>query len=72
MTEPNTIVRTKNICIQCGFAMTWAERRRQYGRLIRKGLSPQEADAIMPRCQKCITASFDRTNETAQPGQSSQ
>jgi hypothetical protein len=56
-------LQTKIRCLQCGLGMTWAEQRRQYGRLIRKGLNPQDAKAITPLCQKCITVSFDRTNE---------
>lgn len=39
-------------CLRCGFAITWADRRRrQYGRAIRHGLTPEEAKppyAAMP------------------------
>jgi hypothetical protein len=46
-------------CIACGLPkMTWADQRRQYGRAIRKGLTPDEAKRIMPRCQKCMTEFF--------------
>jgi hypothetical protein len=38
--------------------MTWAEQRRQYGRAIRYGLTPQEAKAEMPKCGKCVTELF--------------
>jgi len=76
-------LQTKIRCLRCGLGMTWAEQRRQFGRLIRKGLSPQEVKTIAPLCQKCITVAFDRTNETTrvksyvsmvpeEPGQCSQ
>jgi hypothetical protein len=81
--ERTIIQPTKDRCLRCGLGMTWAEQRRQFGRLIRKGLSPQEVKAITPLCQKCITVAFDRTNQTThvkpyvstipeEPGQSSQ
>jgi hypothetical protein len=46
----------KEKCIGCGSPrLTWAEQRRQYGRAIRRGLTPDEAKRLMPRCQKCLT-----------------
>ena len=45
-------------CLRCGYRVTWAEQRRQYGRLIRRGKSDEEAKALMPRCQKCTTAAL--------------
>jgi len=35
--------------------MTWDDRRHQFGRAIRAGLTPDEAKTFMPRCQKCTT-----------------
>jgi hypothetical protein len=44
------------ICLQCNYAMTWAEQRRQFAIAIRRyGLSPEGAGQIMPRCQKCTS-----------------
>jgi hypothetical protein len=45
----------QNRCRSCGNAMTWADQRRQYGRLIQRGLTPQATAELMPRCQKCVT-----------------
>lgn len=42
-------------CLGCDYRMTWAARRRQYGRLLRRGFSADQAKAAMPRCQKCVT-----------------
>jgi len=39
--------------------MTWADRRYQFGRVIHAGLTPNEAKALMPRCQKCITQALN-------------
>jgi hypothetical protein len=45
----------KTRCQGCGFHVTWAEQRKQYGRLVRRGLPPERIKAILPRCQKCVT-----------------
>jgi hypothetical protein len=45
----------KNRCRRCGYAITWSERRRQFGRVIRKGLTPDATKELMPLCQKCCT-----------------
>ena len=42
-------------CKNCHWSMTWSEQRVQYGRLVRKGIKPENIKAIMPRCQKCVT-----------------
>ena len=42
-------------CLRCNQQMTWAEQRRQFGRLIRYGWTPEEAKRLTPRCQKCVT-----------------
>jgi hypothetical protein len=47
-----------NKCLDCGYAITWETQRRQYGRAIRRGLTPDEAKQLMPRCQKCLTHTF--------------
>ena len=46
---------TDNPCQGCGYRITWADQRRQFGRAIRHGLTADEAKALMPRCQKCLT-----------------
>jgi hypothetical protein len=47
---------TTRKCIGCGMrSLKWAGQRKQYGRAIRAGLTPEEAEAIMPRCGKCTT-----------------
>jgi len=35
--------------------MTWAQQRRQWGRLKQRGYSQDEIKQAMPRCQKCLT-----------------
>lgn len=52
MNEPNTIP-----CIACE-QMTWREQRRQFARAIGAGLTPEEAKALMPRCQRCTTSAL--------------
>jgi hypothetical protein len=42
-------------CRDCRYPQTWADQRRQWGRGLRAGLTPDEAKAAMPRCQKCMT-----------------
>lgn len=45
-------------CKDCQSAMTWAEQRRQFARLLSRGFSREEAKALLPRCQKCVTAAL--------------
>ena len=45
-------------CRRCGYAITWAEQRCQFGRAIAKGLTPDEVKGLMPLCQKCTTEAF--------------
>jgi hypothetical protein len=40
-------------CRDCRYLMTWAEQRKQYGRLMRRGVD--NIKAAQPRCQKCMT-----------------
>lgn len=42
-------------CNRCIAIMTWAAQKRQYGRLIRYGLTNDEAKVMLPMCQKCVT-----------------
>ena len=42
-------------CHDCGCPITWAAQRKQYGRLMRLGFTPDQATVGMPRCQKCVT-----------------
>ncbi|HEY4261621.1 MAG TPA: hypothetical protein VGM98_15735 [Schlesneria sp.] len=53
-TVPFIPSRPKTCCVGCGTGMTWAEIRRQYGRLLRKGLTVEQVKAILPKCQKCV------------------
>jgi hypothetical protein len=47
-----------NKCLDCGYAITWEIQRHQYGRAIRRGLTPAQAAQLMPRCQKCLTCAL--------------
>jgi len=48
----------KNFCKRCQRAMTWAEVRVQFGRMMRRGLSVDEIKKIQPCCQKCVTVTL--------------
>jgi hypothetical protein len=45
-------------CLRCGYRITWAEQRRQFARLMRKGSTHEAATSLMPRCQVCLTATL--------------
>ena len=45
-------------CVRCGYHITWADQRRQFGRLMRLGFGYEDAKALMPRCQKCVTTTL--------------
>jgi hypothetical protein len=45
----------KGRCAGCKYKLTWAEQRKQFGRLLRLGKTQEQAKAIMPRCQTCTT-----------------
>jgi SOS response regulatory protein OraA/RecX len=47
--------RTVTVCLRCHYPMTWEQQRRQFGRLMRKGFTKDEAKAALPRCQICMT-----------------
>jgi hypothetical protein len=55
-------------CLRCGTQMTWSEQRRQFGRLLRRGLTTTDAKALMPRCQICLTAILGRKRPGAFSG----
>ena len=57
----------KTRCKGCNYPITWAEQRRQYGRLLRRGLSTDHAKAAGPRCQKCMTKYLGRSKRTPSP-----
>jgi hypothetical protein len=67
---------SKTVCLRCGYPITWDDQKRQWGRLMRRGVSPEEGKALMPRCQKCntITIGRKRRGQSAadQPNQRSQ
>lgn len=44
-----------NKCSRCGQPLTWAAVRVQFGRMIRRGLTAEEAKKYSPRCGKCTT-----------------
>jgi len=46
---------TREKCLGCGALRTPGKVRWQYKRAIRHRLTPDEAKALMPRCQKCLT-----------------
>jgi hypothetical protein len=43
-------------CRGCGNVVTWAEQRRQFGRLVGWGVTADVAWALLPRCPKCVTS----------------
>jgi hypothetical protein len=50
------MIDAKKKCLGCGWPkVNWTEQRRQYGRIIRAGLTPEQAKTLVPRCQKCTT-----------------
>jgi hypothetical protein len=54
-------VDTKNPrrCVRCGFTLSWAEERHQFGRAIKRyGLTPDEAKSPGAQCalQNCSAA----------------
>lgn len=55
--------RRQDRCKRCRYAITWADQRKQFGRMIKRGLSIDEIKAIQPRCQKCVTV-YLRERET--------
>jgi len=50
-------------CKDCRRILTWAERRRQYGRLLRRGLTEEQVKGALPRCQKCMTVWLQPNND---------
>jgi hypothetical protein len=57
-------------CLSCGFGqLTWAQVRRQYARAIKRGLKPNEAKALMPRCGKCTTEMLQRAGTVGEIGE---
>jgi hypothetical protein len=45
-------------CLDCGYPVAWNTQRSQYGRAIRRGLTPDQAKELMPLCGKCLTAAL--------------
>jgi hypothetical protein len=58
----------RGACLRCGNRMSWSEQRRQFGRLLRRGLTTTDAKALMPRCQTCLTAILGRKRPGAFSG----
>lgn len=48
-------VVSSNRCLGCNCGMTLVNASIQYNRALKRGLSPEEAKASCPRCQKCMT-----------------
>jgi hypothetical protein len=46
-------------CGRCGRTICWAEQQFQFVRLLRAGLSREEAKRMMPLCHRCISAELD-------------
>jgi len=42
-------------CERCGKPMTWAMQRVQYGRILKRGYSKNDAKELAKQCQKCVT-----------------
>lgn len=53
--QHRAVPRPKGVCARCGHPMTWAEQRRQFGRLMRQGFAADAARQMLPRCQTCMT-----------------
>ena len=45
----------KKRCKTCQREMTWAAQRGQFGRLMRKRFSRDQAKLVLPLCGKCLT-----------------
>jgi hypothetical protein len=57
--------RRKTVCVRCGYRITWAEQRKQFGRAIKRyGLTPEAAKALMPGRQVCLTSTLARGRPT--------
>jgi hypothetical protein len=52
-----------NACTHCGIDVTWAQSRAQYGRLIRKGFTPEDARSRSPICGQCVSATVGPKTE---------
>lgn len=50
----------KTRCLSCNHPITWAEQKKQFGRLVRKGLSSEQAKRLLPWCGKCVTNALAR------------
>jgi len=60
------VARTrKTPCVKCWTSLTWDHRKKQYRPRIEGGLTPDEAKAAMPRCQKCMTVFLRNYPRTA-------
>jgi hypothetical protein len=44
--------------------MTWAEQRRQFGRLVQKGMALEQVKQLLLRCQKCVTKWLKESQES--------
>ena len=52
-----------NKCRRCLVSLTWGNAKAQYGRMIRRGLTPEKAKALSPCCQKCTTIVLQEQSE---------
>jgi hypothetical protein len=70
MTEQHDYTqRPKEKCIGCGILRTPGKMRWQHNRAIKRGLTPDEAKALMPRCQKCLTKALGLRSQPLWPKQ---
>lgn len=53
--EPEVARVSKSRCQSCKMPVTWMEQKRQFARCLQKGMTAEQAQAILPRHQKCLT-----------------
>ena len=53
-----------NRCKKCKSQMTFANQRKQFGRLCSAGIAVDRVKQILPRCQMCVTLWLKEDRET--------
>ena len=57
-------MKTKK-CIACGWPqLTWGEARHSYALMVRKGIPPEEAKVLSPRCGRCTATVTRKSTNT--------
>lgn len=49
------MMSSQSQCKSCGCRMTWADSKRQFGRLMKLGFQPEQIKELLPRHQSCMT-----------------